>query len=872
MEQKEKEALILAALLHDIGKLVQRADDNPQRMTHQEFGGWWLRKRGIEGKISYLVERHHLLKKSHLKYEDLDARVSRASLTICQADSLSAQERPEKEVALEEGEWKSNVPLVSIFSRVRLGKLEAGENSERRLDEKRLRYCPPGYVSDVIPYPQENITISREDYKRCFKAFEEDFLQIKECLTPDNLLVLLEKHTSFIPSETRIVKGKIESYPDVSLFDHLKLTAAIAISIDLYLEDNYPEKYKKNDLLADEIQDMEDKKFLLIGGDFSGVQDFIYTISSKGALKTLRARSFFLEILTEHIISQFLEEASLPRANIIYSGGGRFYILAPNIPSIEKLLTSLTERTNTWLFDRFRGKLCLLVEKVALSGNDLNPKDGKNANSRGICEAWSDLSSALARSKSQKFKEKLFTMLQPEEPKVPFDKCSICHRDDIREDELEPLHPENPEERVCSFCRSLYVLGDELIDMRFLGVCEERKLAREFCREPLQMVSMEGNVLWYAPLRDIPERLKDKFKFFYAVNNWDLSFYREGNVVPLLIGNYARKVGNLPMHVIKEEKEDEVNLQSTASFNMLAKAARGADRIGVLRMDVDRLGKIFVRGLELRYRSFSRLASLSRFLNLFFKYYLNSICKGKLDGSLKCLDLSEKNPGENGGRNVSIVYSGGDDLFLVGAWDEVVEVAFDIQRSFKLYTCDNPDITLSAGIFVHHKNFPLHLLAEFSGRAEDLAKESGRNRVTLFYNPNIEKGKDIGKKTRGRNFPKQVFTWSEAEREVISVLELFKSLGKIDKEKNIFKPNFSHTFLYKLFSVFEEWETKDILYLPRMAYLYRRLKEEMLKKIEQSENKERLGQLEAVLMNSEKMANLRIPIVWLELLTRGSKE
>jgi len=860
--QKEREALILAALLHDIGKLVQRADNDPQRMTHQEFGSLWLQERGITGKISHLVERHHLLKKSHFKYDSLDAGISRASLTICQADWLSAQERPEKETSPEEeGEWRSDIPLLSIFSRVRLNGVDKDKFNQ---NEEKLRYYTPGAIGDVIPYPQQNVTVTRQDYKRCLEAFEKDFLQIKEHLTPDNLLVLLEKHTSFIPSETRVVKGKVESYPDVSLFDHLKLTAAIAAAIDLYLEENYPEKYRKNDLLTDEIQNIKDKKFLLIGGDFSGVQNFIYTISSKGALKTLRARSFFLEVLTEHVISQFLESAFLPRANVIYSGGGRFYILSPNIMSIKELLFNLTERMNEWLFDKFRGKLCLITGSIALSGEELNPGDKEDLNSRGICNIWSDLGSELARFKSQKFKRQLFAILQPQEPQIPFDKCSICYRDDIKEDELKPLHPENPEDRVCSFCRSLYSLGDELIDMRFLGVCQDEKIARKFCKEPLEIGSVKEGVLWYVPLRKIYGDLKENFKFFYAINTWDLSTYKEGKVAALLLGNYVRKVEDLSSGAEFAKEENKVSLQSTASFDKLAKVARGADRIGVLRMDVDRLGKIFIQGLEYKHRSFSRFASLSRFLNLFFKYYLNLICAGKPGNSFECLDLSEKNPEKGGGRNVSIVYSGGDDLFLVGAWDEVVEVSFDIQKSFRLYTCFNPDITVSAGIFVQHNNFPLHLLADFSGKAEDLAKENGRNRIVLFYNPNL-------KKKSKRNIPKQVFTWEEAEKEVVAVVKLFKSLGKIDKEKNIFDPGFSHTFLYKLFSIFEQWETEDVLYLPRMAYIYSKLKEEMAK-VKKSENEKVLGDIEAILMNSEKIKNLRTSLVWLELLARSGEE
>ena len=64
--------------------------------------------------------------------------------------------------------------------------------------------------------------------------------------------------------------------------------------------------------------------FKLISGDISGIQNFIYTIPSKGALKSLRGRSFYLEILMEQIVDELLDALQLTRANLIYNGGGHF--------------------------------------------------------------------------------------------------------------------------------------------------------------------------------------------------------------------------------------------------------------------------------------------------------------------------------------------------------------------------------------------------------------------------------------------------------------------------------------------------------------------------------------------------------------------
>ena len=60
--------------------------------------------------------------------------------------------------------------------------------------------------------------------------------------------------------------------------------------------------------------------FLLYSLDLSGIQDFIYTITSDGALKALRARSFYLELLTEHLVdtmSQFRLQQFQKRVQVL---------------------------------------------------------------------------------------------------------------------------------------------------------------------------------------------------------------------------------------------------------------------------------------------------------------------------------------------------------------------------------------------------------------------------------------------------------------------------------------------------------------------------------------------------------------------------
>lgn len=60
-------------------------------------------------------------------------------------------------------------------------------------------------------------------------------------------------------------------------------------------------------------------------------------------------------------------------------------------------------------------------------------------------------------------------------------------------------------------------------------------------------------------------------------------------------------------------------------------------------------------------------------------------------------------------RNAVICYSGGDDLFIVGAWNEVIELALDIREKFAAYTENT--LKISAGIGVYKHDYPISVIA-----------------------------------------------------------------------------------------------------------------------------------------------------------------
>jgi CRISPR-associated protein Csm1 len=134
----------------------------------------------------------------------------------------------------------------------------------------------------------------------------------------ETLLYLLQRYACTIQADA-------QRFPDISLFDHSKTAAALAVCL-FDLQENAIET---------------DKPFLLIGADFSGIQSYLYQIVSKYAAKNLKGRSFYLRMLSDAAALYLLKALDLPQANIIYNSGGGFYMIAPNTENIRQKLTDV---------------------------------------------------------------------------------------------------------------------------------------------------------------------------------------------------------------------------------------------------------------------------------------------------------------------------------------------------------------------------------------------------------------------------------------------------------------------------------------------------------------------------------------------------
>jgi len=760
---KDYETIVLGALLHDIGKLVQRASEKPTQKKHTEWGYEWMKKNFPENPANLATIAHHRTKEGDF------ALTTNMGLIWYQADNLASRERKDKEL-LQEGEWHSEIAMASPFSRI---------NNPLSPNEKPpLTYLP--LKPKGIPFAvNEEPKYSFHDYKEVLSSLENDLLSQPPPLRSsiNFLLMLLEKHLKTVPSITLKVYDGLtreeikDKHPDVSLFDHLKLTAAIAGCMYHYYSKIFPTQWDQNEFLDKEILNVPQEKqpYLLIGGDISGIQRFIYTITSKGALKSLKGRSFYVELLVEHVVSKLLEDLMLSRCNIIFMGGGVFYILSYNTPDVWKVIENVKESINEFLFEQFKGSLFLNIETVAFHPEAFHHSQ----------DLWPTISKKLEESKKKKWFNKLSDILKVSMPHSDSltRYCEVCFREDTS---LEPVFVGKEEiySHVCAPCANQYELGQALksISQSSKGViyCFDES---EFPKDRYKSIAICGT--HYVVTEEIG-KLNAIAKKIYRLNDLNASNYNHSQAIYFPVGNFQHK-----------------NLVELSD----ASDVYGINRLAVLRMDVDNLGKIFSQAVPLEHRTFSRMASISRALNDFFKYHINSIVKEVRNHLVK----------RNGNiqRMLSIVYAGGDDLFLVGHWLDVMEAAIDINHYFVRYT-GNPFVTISGGISINHSKYPIYLYAREADDAEKEAKSfkedneemSKKNSITFF------KGKPL--------------RWYQVERltERVSLFEQFLVHGK--DSLSVDAKRLPKTFFYRLLALARMFNEHGMLVLPKAAYLLSR--------------------------------------------------
>lgn len=732
MATEKRDIIHLAALLHDIGKFWQRADPSGVQSSqvidkfHKDFESAICPTRDNRYTHKHVIWTAQffqtfksifednidafgadiILRKKIVRWAAAHHNPNQESIEECIvqfADHCSsgvdrtkveglADETVEYEYEVSKG-WDKfkEIRMKSIF--------------ENLLDNKADGYKLPisALKLDESFFPKKTFDMKGQlEYATLWSEFNKELSSIPNKdihqLT-DSILYLLEKYTVTIPSST-------QHLPDVSLYEHLRSTAAYALCVYDFLEEKKTTKFKIEDT---------DEPFLLLGGDLSGIQSYIYDIVGKGAAKNLKGRSFYLHLIVEVIVSHILEELRLYRSNIVYSSGGGFYILAPNTEFIRNKIPTLIYEISTKIREEHGTKLYLAIDYQTIKKSDVF-----NGN---INTLWESLTKKLAGRKQNRFEEFISTNQGFDFFFEPTEAGGKTQRDAVTGEEFkesEKRYPFSLDDEAEQFVKKSTfeqirlgkILRDKIVyqvitkvpisywenDYRFNGERTDNFF------QPLKF-----NKYYYFLNEKELEKLKTKVKgsvddaIILKVNDTNLSdFQLTGNRV---VNGFTFYGGNdLP----RSQDEEALFFDALAGDENIA-----FKRLGILRMDVDRLGLIFKEGFSDNRRTFSRYSTLSRSLDFFFKGYLNTIWKSSNDFK----------------QNTFILYAGGDDMFIIGKWDKTLAFAQQIQQDFLRWTCHNPQMGISGGMAIVGGKYPIAKSANQSDEEEKRAKNHSFDKI-----------------------------------------------------------------------------------------------------------------------------------------------
>ncbi len=725
----KKLELMYGSLLHDIGKIVYRSNSvDFAKGTHSKIGSQFLNKfkpfqlSGIVDSVSY----HHY--KELASSSLLDDSV--AYITYIADNIASGTDRRASEGDYEgEGNrqrFDKRAPLASIFNVV---------NSETK---GLANYTYSFEKEQVFRYPTDaKKEYTSSQYAALVNKMTDD-LSNKLKVGPDSFSSLLqwtESLWSYIPSST-----DTNQVMDVSLYDHSKITCAIASCIYDYLTEMNCVNYRKELFSPYEKtkQFYQEDVFLLVSLDMSGIQDFIYNISGSKALKSLRSRSFYLEIMLESLVDDLLSDLELSRANLLYTGGGHAYLLLPNTERARDVLASFEGEMKEWFIKIFKTDLSVAIAYKACTGEDLMNSNGTYS------DLWQTVSRKLSDKKAHKYslnEIKLFNSTIHAGTR----ECKECLRSDI----------DISEDSLCKICEGIIAISNDLRDYSFFVVSPEGK------------VPLPRNRYLSVENQDGAER-KIKMNKETRIYSKNQPFVGKQLVTNLWMCDYDFSTLN-----------PETKKQGIASY---VNREVGIPRLGVLRADIDNLGTTFIKGIPEQYRSISRTATLSRQLSMFFKFELSNILKGA---------------------RISVIYSGGDDLFLIGAWDDVISKALVLRKAFTRFSAGK--LTFSAGIGMYPVKYPISKMASETGVLEDLAKRGEKNQVALWNDS-------------------KVFGWSQLEEQILKekMIPLQEALTNSQEH--------GKSFLYKMLELLRN---EDQINIARLAYLLARssLSEELTQSI-----------------------------------------
>ena len=433
-------------------------------------------------------------------------------------------------------------------------------------------------------------------------------------------------------------------------------------------------------------------KVVLLKGDITGIQKYLYgnidltqVGGARQIAKRLRGRSFLVALLADFCAELFLEHLALPQYCLLFSGGGHFNLLLPAYNNWEKQVKDVNKELNKWLIQNYGINLGIVLgysDEMHLDGGDL-VSQFKQAKYR--C--------GQAKYRKLEFIPELFT-----DDSILQSNIDVFKKNDGPIDQLGQQAPKASYLVQLKLNKTSHIIEDSPLWISSNGMTFAQILAKED-----------------AEVKNLLETYKKDISHarIIRLNNLDFLAIRqhiEGQF-NFPIGYGFRLVGNeAPFKSAYELMElEDIAAQCHPS---ISDTPLSYPQLAALRLDVDDLGFHFEHGFGNEV-SLERIATLSRELHFFFGGYINFLAKNW---------------------NIYVVYSGGDDAFVLGSWVNIYHFAKELEEDFRKFTKGKKEVHFSAGIFTCNPHYPIAKVADDAKeQLDDYAKEfDGKNAIRVF--------------------------------------------------------------------------------------------------------------------------------------------
>jgi CRISPR-associated protein Csm1 len=556
--------------------------------------------------------------------------------------------------------------------------------------------------SDLFPTPEVDFS----DFNRHLDELAQALIDLTPLVEADDfsrlynhLLATLQRYAYCLAAHSS----------DVALFDHLRLTGAIAAC--LY-------RYHESELGQGELSlDSDEEKFGLVLGDLSGIQAYIFgitTIGAGGVARRLRARSLRLSMISDGISHLIAQRFRVPLGNVIMASGGRFYVLVPKAGDIADSLQAIQHEVDAWLREMSNGEVATNLTWATFSGEAFAAR-------RDDSEGFGDVVTELSRGLAVRKRRRAQSVLQDENG---WQEGSFAIERDFWGRVACPSCEKFPAEEggVCEHCDRDVGLGRVLPEARYIAYFRQSPSTTH--------TPLPGSYAFALLTEGDLGNLSDEPYLLTQLNDPDLASLHEypasfrflATYVPVFTSSEDVRVFGRRAFERREPRPSDFErwgIEDTPedsyyprlrTFAALADASQGRPLLGYIKADVDHLGLIFAQGLRREdgtgYDTAPHQAMLSRQMDWFFSGYIQHM-------------LSQDPAYEN----VYTIFSGGDDLFLVAPWDQAADLARDIYGRFRDFAGQNPELTLSAGILFTKDRYPISRAAEDAERSLERSKE-----------------------------------------------------------------------------------------------------------------------------------------------------